>query len=406
MKEIDLSKLKVDRQASAVPKLIQHSRLKWWHAVPVLLLGLLAWRLIFPAPVLVQTTQVVSAWPSQQYLMLDATGYVVARRKAAVASKGTGRVEWLGASEGDHVKAGTVVARLESSDVSAGYQAAAANSDVAATGVGSALTELSDADVNLQRVSILYTKGLVPQMNQREAMSRFSRAKAAVASARASLAAARANQDNARSAVDNTEIRAPFDGVVIARSANVGDIVTPLSSAADAKGAVMVMADMSTLEINADVSESSLSSIRVGQPCEITLDAFANRRFRGEVSAIVPTINRASATVTTKIRILDATAGILPDMSARVSFLSQAVPASAQKAVLAVDPKAIRGSASGNEVAVISTDLSVQIRKVVLGATLGDVVAVRGALKAGDVLVLSPGEKLSGGDRVTVAELK
>jgi HlyD family secretion protein len=404
--EIDLSKLKVDRQASAAPKLIQRSRLRWWHAVPVLLLGLLAWRLVFPAPVLVQTTQVVSAWPSQQYLMLDATGYVVARRKAAVASKGTGRVEWLGASEGDHVKAGTVVARLESSDVSAGYQAAAANSDVAASAVGSALTELNDADVNLQRVSILYNKGLVAQMNLREAMSRFSRAKSAVTSARASLAAARANQDNARSAVNNTEIRAPFDGVVIARSANVGDIVTPLSSAADAKGAVMVMADMSTLEINADVSESSLSSIRVGQPCEITLDAFANRRFRGEVSAIVPTINRASATVTTKIRIFDATAGILPDMSARVSFLSQAVPASAQKAVLAVDPKAIRGSESGNEVAVISTDLSVQIRKVVLGATLGDVVAVRGALKAGDVLVLSPSEKLASGDRVTVAELK
>ncbi len=406
MNDIDLSKLKVERQASAAPKLLQRSRWRWWHAALVVLLGVLAWRLVFPAPVLVQTTQVVSAWPSQQYLMLDATGYVVARRKAAVASKGTGRVEWLGASEGDHVKAGTVVARLESNDVSAGYQAAAANSDVAATAVGSALTELNDADVNLQRVSILYNKGLVPQVNQREAMSRFSRAKAAVTSARASLAAARANQDNARSAVDNTEIRAPFDGVVIARSANVGDIVTPLSSAADAKGAVMVMADMSTLEINADVSESSLSSIRVGQPCEITLDAFANRRFRGEVSAIVPTINRASATVTTKIRILDADAGILPDMSARVSFLSQAVSASDRQAVLAADPKAIRGGESGSEVLVVTADHTVQVRKVVLGTALGDVVALRGALKVGDVLVLAPGESLASGDRVTVAELK
>ena len=132
------------------------------------------------------------AYPSQAHTLLNATGYVVARRKAAVASKGTGRVEWLGASEGDHVKAGTVVARLESSDVNAGYQAAAANSDVAASAVGSALTELNDADVNLQRVSILYNKGLVAQVNLREAMSRFSRAKAAVTSARASLAAARA----------------------------------------------------------------------------------------------------------------------------------------------------------------------------------------------------------------------
>ena len=406
MNDIDLSKLKVERTASAAPKLKQRRSLRWWHAAVLIAILVLLWRVLFPAPIAVQTTQVVTAWPSQQYLVLDATGYVVARRRAAVASKGTGRVEWLGPNEGDFVKAGTVVARLESSDVTAVYQAAVANSNVAASGVDSALAELNDADINLQRTSTVFNKGLIPQVTFREAMSRFNRAKSAVASARASLAAARANQDNARTSIDNTEIRAPFDGVVIARSANIGDIVTPLSSAADARGAAMVMADMSTLEINAEVSESSLSSIRVGQPCEITLDAFSQRRFRGEVSAIVPTINKASATVTTKIRLLEQPDGILPDMSARVSFLSQAVAKGASKALLAVDPKALRKTKTGHEVLVIGSDKLVQVQAVTLGNPLGDVVAVSGTLKAGDMLVLSPDDSLDEGSEVQINEPK
>lgn len=406
MNDIDLSKLKVERTAMASPKLKSRRPLRWWHVAVLIGLLLLLWRVVFPAPATVQTTQVVTAWPSQQYLVLDATGYVVARRRAAVASKGTGRVEWLGPNEGDFVKAGTVVARLESSDVSAVYQAAVANSNVAASGVDAALADLSDADINLQRTSTVFNKGLIPQVTFREAMSRFNRAKSAVASARASLAAARANQDNARTSIDNTEIRAPFDGVVIARSANIGDIVTPLSSAADARGAVMVMADMSTLEISAEVSESSLSSIRVGQPCEITLDAFAQQRFRGEVSAVVPTINKASATVTTKVRLLDQPKGILPDMSARVSFLSQAVAEGSSNALLAVDPQALRKSKSGHEVLVVGDDKTLRVQAVTLGNSLGDVVAVSGALKAGDTLVLAPTDALADGDDVQTNEPK
>ncbi len=131
--------------------------------------------------------------------------------------------------------------------------------------------------------------------------------------------------------VDYTQIRAPFDGVILSKSANVGDMVTPFSSAADSKGAVVSMADMSTLEVEADVSESSLAKISVGQPVEITLDALPDVRFRGRISRMVPTVDRAKATVMTKVRFDAIDPRVLPEMSAKVSFLSQDVTPEQQR---------------------------------------------------------------------------
>jgi HlyD family secretion protein len=271
--------------------------------------------------------------------------------------------------------------------------------------VVTARTELADAQRNLDRSNTLYDKRLIPLLSRQEAESRYARANASLASAQAALDAARANQLYAHSGVDNTEIRAPFDGIVISRSANIGDIVTPLSSAADAKGAVLVMADMSTLEVDAEVSESSLASIHVGQPCEIVLDAFPDKRYRGEVSVVVPTVHRASATVTTKVRILDKDPAILPDMSARVSFLSKAIGEN-DTPVLAVNPQAIVDRGGQPVVYVVQPDGRVRVQAVTVGASLGGVRAVEGALKVGDSLVLDPGPKLHDGSRIVRADVK
>lgn len=401
MKDIDLGKLRVDRSATGAAPKRRGFHLRAWHwlaGAGVLAAG---WWLL-PKPVEIQTTQVVSAWPSQQYQLLNATGYVVAQRKASVSSKGTGRVEWLGVNEGDHVAEGTVVARLESHDVEASHHAAVANTSVAAAALPSAQNEVDDAQRNLDRTTILFDKKLVPLLNLQDAASRLARARASRASAQASLEAARANEDVARSNLEYTRIRAPFDGVVISRSANVGDIVTPLSSAADAKGAVLVLADMSTLEVDADVAESALSSIKVGQPCEIVLDAFPDKRFRGEVSIIVPTVHRASATVTTKVRVLDPDPRILPDMSARVAFLSQAIDGE-QKPLLAVSPAAIVSGEGGAEVYMVGPDARAHAVKVSSGAQLGGVQAISGSLKVGDTLVLNPAGKVRDGTVVKPA---
>jgi len=395
LKDLDLDKLRLNRSGSAQLPARRGWRLRAWHWMAgALVLALAFW--LMPSAAEVQTTQVVSAWPSQQYQLLNATGYVVAQRKAAVSSKGTGRVEWLGVNEGDHVTEGTVVARLESHDVEASYRAAIANAAVAAAALPSAQNEVDDAQRNLDRSSILFAQHLIPLLNLQDAQSRLARARASQISARASLDAAQANADVARSNVEYTRIRAPFDGVVISRSANVGDIVTPLSSAADAKGAVLVMADMSTLEVDADVSESALASIKVGQPCEIVLDAFPDKRFRGEVAIVVPTVHRASATVTTKVRILDPDANILPDMSARVAFLSQAVDAAQQHPVLALSPDAIAQRDGASVVYLVGSDGRAHQTAVNAGALLGGVREVSGKLAAGDTLVLNPGKLQDG----------
>ncbi len=402
MNDINLEKLRVKRGPGAAPKArAQKSWRSWAIAGGALLL--LVYVLI-PKPATVQLTQVVSAWPSQQYQVLNATGYVVAQRKAAVASKGTGRVEWLGVNEGDFVKAGTVVARLESRDVAASYQAAVANSKVSVAALGSAQNEMEDAQRNFDRTTILFNRKLVSLLNLQDAKSRKARATSGLQSAEATLAASRANELLAKTNLDSTEIVAPFDGTVISRSANVGDIVTPLASAADAKGAVLQMADLNTLEVDADVSESSLSQIKVGQPCEIVLDAFPDRRYRAEVRIIAPTINRASATVTAKVRFIDADPNVLPDMSARVMFMSQAVAAGADKPVLAVSASAIVESDGAAQVFQIGADGRAHAVAVQAGAMLGGVRQITGSLKVGDALVLAPGKHLSDGDRIKLAD--
>jgi RND family efflux transporter MFP subunit len=401
LNDINLDKLRVNRSATGTAPARRGKRIRPWHwVVAVIVIGVVI--KLLPGAVEVQTTQVVSAWPSAQYQLLTSTGYVVAQRKAAVSSKGTGKVEWLGVNEGDHVTEGTVLARLESHDVEASYHAAVANTAVSAASLPSAQNELDDAQRNLDRTKTLFDKKLVSQFNLQEAQSRMGRARASYASAKAGLEAARANEQLAKTNLDYTQIKAPFDGVVIARSANVGDIVTPLSSAADAKGAVVVLADMNSLEVDADVSESALSSIKVGQPCEIVLDAFPDRRFRGEVSIIVPTVHRASATVTTKVRILDPSPDILPDMSARVAFLSQEVDAAQQKALMAVNPEAIVQHDGTAQVFTIGDDGRAHAVPVKTGATLGAVTAIDGAVKVGDLLVLNPG-KVRDGSKLKLA---
>ncbi|MDO9453302.1 MAG: efflux RND transporter periplasmic adaptor subunit [Stagnimonas sp.] len=405
MKDLDLGKLKVNRDGTirSVPNRKRLSTRNLWLIGAALVIGV--W-LLWPKAVAVQATQVVTAWPSQQYVVLNATGYVTARRKAAVAPKGTGRVEWIGVNEGDFVKAGTVVARLEALDVEASFQAAKANSAVAAAAITGSKSELDDAQRNLDRVNILFGKKLMSTVNLQEAQSRHNRANASYMSAKASLEAARANELYAQRAVDYTQMIAPFDGVVISRNASVGDIVSSLSSAADAKGAAVVIADMGSLEVDADVSESSLGSIQQGQPCEIVLDAFPDQRFRGEVSVVVPTVNRASATVTTKVKFLDPDPKVLPDMGARVAFLSQAVDSAREKPVMAVNPEALVERDGKSFVYKLGADGRVLEVPVQAGAVLGGVRAIVGDLKVGDSLAIGPAGKLKDQSRVALAASK
>jgi len=397
----DLSKLKIDRSLAPIQT---RRRRKWWWLVALVVLaaGAGAWYALNPRSITVQTTPIVTTYPSQQFVVLNSSGYVVAQRKAAISSKASGRLEWLGVAEGSRVKAGDVIARLDARDVAAQFDSAAANIKVALAAIEQAEAENRDASASLARTQDLLKQKFVSQSALDTAKARSERAVAAVASAKASLAVAQANARNAQVAVDYTQIRAPFDGIILSKSANVGDLVTPFSSAADSKGAVVTMADMTTLEVEADVSESSLSKISVGQPAEITLDALPDARFRGTVARIVPTVDRAKATVMTKVRFDAIDPRVLPEMSAKVSFLTQQVTAAQQTPQTAVSADAFAQRDGKTLVFVVRDGKAVGV-PVTTGDKIGELTAITGEVKTGEKAVLKPGTDLQTGALVKVA---
>ena len=254
---------------------------------------------------------------------------------------------------------------------------------------------------SLRRTRDLVTKGFISQSALDTAEAREIRARGAVAGTRAALGQAKAAQHVAQVSVDYTVIRAPFEGVVLTKNANIGDIVTPFSSAADSKGAVVTMADMTTLEVEADVSEASLAKVKLGQPCEVVLDALPDARFRGSISRMVPTVDRAKATVMTKIRFNELDPRVLPEMSAKVSFLSQEITPEQQKPLLAVNPEALVERAGKTVLFSIRDGVADEV-VVTRGPKLGDLVAISGAIKAGDKVVQKPAETMHTGAAVKI----
>jgi RND family efflux transporter MFP subunit len=403
----DLSRLKIDRTKTGYTQARAGGR---WRRrlvpatlmVAALVVALVVYFRLAGAPSEVETVSVTMAYPSQSFTVLNATGYVVAQRKAAVASKATGRLVWLGVQEGSRVRKDDVIARLEDMDVKARREQAAANVQVARANLEQGQAEQKDAETALKRSQGLLAEGFVSQASHDIAVARYNKSTAQIASLQAGIAAAVANLRGAQVEVEQTLIRAPFDGVVLTKAANVGDIVTPFSSALDSKGAVVTMADMTTLEVEADVSESSLSKVHVGQPVEIQLDALPDKRFRGEVSRTVPTVDRSKATVMTKIRFLDPDERVLPEMSAKAAFLTKEVGDTERTARPAVNPAAIANRGGRDVVFVVKEGKLAEV-PIETGAKIGDLVEIRRGPQPGDKVVLRPPEKLHDGAAVKSA---
>jgi len=395
----DLSRLRINRDA---PRPAPTRRKRWrWLAAVLFAAGAGYWAFAHNAPVAVEVAAVSQAYPSQAHTLLNATGYVVAQRKAAVASKATGRLEWLNVREGSQVKAGEILARLESNDVRAQMQQAAAGVRVAQANLEQGTAELKDAARALERSRDLLAQKFVSPAAHDIAVARHEKAQAGLSGFKAAVAVAEANLRVAEVAVEQTLIRAPFDGVVLTKNANVGDVITPFSSALGSQAAVVTMADMTTLEVEADVSEANLAKVKLGQPCEIQLDALPGQRFRGTVQRTVPTVDRAKATVLVKVRFVDSDPRILPEMSAKVAFLETEMPAAERTARTVVQPAAIVERGGTSVVFVIKGDTVSQVA-VRSGMQIGDLVEVTG-VAAGDKVVVRPPEKLRDGSRVAVA---
>ena len=395
-----ISKLKIDK---TVFHRTAKGRTRWVTIAAAVLLVIIAaaWGLERRG-VLIETATVSLLYPTQTFTLLNASGYVVAQRKAAVASKTTGRLDWIGVLEGSRVTSGQIIARLENRDSDAVVNQGVAAVQNARANVDQARAELDDAKQSHDRLKGLSGQGIVSQSDIDTSESRFKRCKAAVAAAEAAVRVAESSLQGARVSYDYSLIRAPFDAIVLTKNADVGDIITPLGSAANAKAAVVTIADLASLQVEADVSESNLEKIKTGQPCEITLDALPHSRFRGVLQTIVPTADRTKASVMVKVRFLENDPRILPEMSAKVAILSRPASAEDQQAKTVVNPATVV-KANGSDSVYFLDKGYVRIRPVKVGARFGEQVEVSG-VKVGDKVALRPLDKLKDGKKISVAE--
>ena len=400
----DLSKLKIDKPQINAPS--KRSRKKLYlivAAVIVLIILILSVLCVFTPAVKVDVVTVVQSFPSQAFTILNASGYVVPQRKAAVASKITGRIISLSVEEGSTVKKDTIIARLENDDVSATRDQAQANLNVARANLEQTNAELKDAQSVFQREQNLLAQEFTTKASHDAAEARYGKAKAAVAGAEASIKASKAVLNGANVALEYTFIRAPFDAVVLTKNADIGDIVTPIGAATNAKASVVTIADMGSLQVEADVSESNLEKVKIGQPCEIQLDALPEVRFRGMVHMIVPTADRSKATVMVKVRFIDKNVRILPEMSAKVAFLSREMQKEEEKPKVVLSRKAII-ERNGKKIVFLLKGGRVMEIPVTTGAVLNDVIELKDGLKVGDRIVINPPDSLKNGSRVKLVQ--
>jgi len=204
-------------------------------------------------------------------------------------------------------------------------------------------------------------------------------------------------------AVDNTRIVAPFDGTVLKKNADVGEIVAPLAGAASSRAAVVTIADMNSLEVEADVSEANITRVASGQSCEIRLDAYPEQSYRGAVSKIVPTADRAKATVLVKIRFEKYDQRVLPEMGAKITFLSKSLgdEAATAKLLLTVPAVAVAERNGRQVVYQVKGDQAVEV-PVTVGQRIGAHVEIKDGLKDGDKIIGKIGETLRAGTKVAV----
>jgi RND family efflux transporter MFP subunit len=406
MEKEDLSQLKITRTGPVAAQAVRpRKKRRIFLIILVLVLavtGILYWQGLLEPTREVEITTVSLIYPSQAYTVLNASGYVVAQRKAAVASKGTGRLETLAVEEGTRVKKGQIIARLESSDFQASLNQAQAQVKTAKANLAQVEAEIKDARLKVDRLARLIQSKAIAQSDYDTADARLQQLLAGKSAAQAQIQAAEAGVRAGQVALDYTLIKAPFDGVILTKNADVGEVVAPFGSSVNAKAAVVTMADLDSLIVEADVSETNLEKVKKGQPCEIILDSLPGKRFPGQVHMIVPTADRSKATVLTKVKFLEKDERVLPEMSAKVAFLSRQTTKD-EKPKIAVPPSTLISQNGKTWVFRVEKDIVREI-PVQPGNPLADFIEILQGLKPGERIVLKPNRNLRDGAKIKIAE--
>jgi RND family efflux transporter MFP subunit len=354
----------------------------------------------------VQTAQVVAiGGGSGNASVLDATGYVVARRMATVSSKVTGKVLEVMIEEGQKVAAGDVMARLDPVDANAQRALAASQVAAARSEIGSVRAQLNEAEANAVRMDRLVQAKLVSTSQHDQAIADRDALRAQLATAEQNAQVAQSQLRIADQDIDNTVVRAPFAGVVIAKAAQPGEIVSPLSAGGGfTRTGIGTIVDMDSLEVEVEVGEAFIGRVQPKMPVEATLNAYPDWKIPAEVIAIIPAADRGKATVKVRIALKVKDQRIVPEMGVRVSFLEPARPAPAvAEAPGVLAPAAAIASRDGKDVAFVVNDEKVSQRPLRLGRKLGDDREVLDGLAGGDTVVLDPPKDLADGERVRIA---
>lgn len=400
-----LKELRIDRSAPPPPP----SRRGLWIALgsvaALLVIALVSWAVFGRSRgVEVQTATVTAIGNGDSSAsVLDATGYVVARRMATVSAKITGKVREVMIEEGQRVEAGQIMATLDPIDADAERDLATAQAGAARSQVESVRARLAQAEADAHRLSALVQQQLVSKSQYDEAVAARDSLRAEVITAERNAKVAGDRLRIAGIGVDNTIVRAPFAGVVTAKAAQPGEIVSPLATGGFTRTGIGTIVDMDSLEIEVEVGEAFIGRVQPRMPVEATLNAYQDWKIPAEVIAIIPAADRGKATVKVRVALKQKDPRIVPDMGVRVSFLEAKKPNQpAQKPGVLV-PAAALSSRDGKQVAFVVADERVQRREVAVGRSLGDDREVTQGLAGGETVVLDPPAGLSDGDHVRVA---
>ena len=402
-----LKELRIDRSPGPPP-----SRRWLWITLAavaaVVLLALAAWALFGRGgAVEVRVAPVVaSGGGAAPASVLDASGYVVARRMATVSAKITGRVSEVLIEEGMQVAEGQVMATLDPVDADAQRSLSAAQLAAARTQVDNVQAQLTEAEANARRLQSLVEQQLVSRAQYEQAVAQRDSLRAQLASVQRQVDVAADQLHIADLGVDNTIVRAPFAGVVIAKAAQPGEIVSPLSAGGGfTRTGIGTVVDMDSLEVEVDVGEAYIGRVQPAMPVEATLNAYPDWKIPAEVIAIVPAADRGKATVKVRIALLEKDPRIVPDMGASVSFLEQARAPGEDGARTLRIPAAAVVERNGTAIAfAVDSENRVQRRPLQLGGTVGDQREVQSGLAPGDEVVLDPPDDLADGDRITIVQ--
>ncbi|MBO9689476.1 efflux RND transporter periplasmic adaptor subunit [Roseateles chitosanitabidus] len=333
--------------------------------------------------------------------VLQATGYVTARRSATVSTQITGTLTEVLFEEGDRIAKGQVLARLEDAALRASLAMAQANVKSAQANVVATQAQLAQAQSDLRRQDELSASGMTTKQAAEQARTAVNAYTAQVEARRREADAAMAQAAQAQVNFDYTIVKAPFAGVITAKAAQVGEIVSPLSAGGGfTRTGVGTIVDMDSLEIDVDVNEAYIGQVKGDMPAEAVLDAYPDWRIPAHVIAVVPSADRGKATVKVRVALEQKDQRVVPDMGVRVSFLAPKQTGQVAPPPGVLVPKSAVVTRDGAEVVFVVVGQNAAARKVKQGTPVGAQAVVLDGLKPGEPIVVNPPEDLKDGGQI------